>query len=1086
MTYSVLDIDNDAQLIENIADDQKKKYVYMARALPIENVVFSGGGAKGVVYPGVIQALQGQPIKNVAGSSIGAVTAALYASGMSGFAFEDLTMQLDFKELLGSLNVKTLKKTGEPLLNFLKTHIADSILTTLKAANKNQFAEQYQRLSDNEKNALHTMLGDPQQQNSVEALLTQIQDPEFKITTPVTFSMLATLTQFNEVAGIDGTFKDLSVTAVNKDSGELYIFNAKNTPDMEIALASRASASLPVLLEPVEIDSKSLGIYGQDGKAKHFVDGGFLDNIPVTAVDAKQEKEWGVNLGEQGQNLQTLAFIFDETTDKAYPQGQQSPYLSAHEFKSRDDLYVPGLKDIVLRNIIPKIPFIGGIKSTTKNTVAKARGLKKINTDFTQRNVPLIVEGIGSTSFDEAKDKADDLIATSKAATSNYLINHLDEAIYLTFDSPVAMMLSLPMQRLQKLINDKQSVYGLSSADLKGIQQFRKDVGVILTKLNNNSAPMPNALRELSRYLSTEVHPRENTKASYAEYIVDQLHANKTAWNELIKNKKNLPAMQRDLMDAINKRDAQDQLVASKYEIARWLDEEALTPKNANNTHLLQTARDKVIGAESFAALSAALDPIRSHYQGEAKKITMLSLLKKPAAVSKAEKFTTALDKNRLLHDPYLQEVKPVEIQPALTSVADRQEDTVVAVIDLSSLTNMTDVAAVRSQLQTSGVTDIYFLAAINPDSLMEDIRQASQGNTPEAIIQSFQNEGFNTTVITPMDSASDEIKMGSTYRYGIQPQYDRYVAGNVVDLPKEDTATVRAMDVIGYENVLRRNVRDRTPEAITQLMQKKLSSHFPEEVQGVIYIGKENTVPQPFLKQSESKPFYLINTAEKDVPLQTQLDSMRLPEPQEEKLQLFTANAQWQERFNDVLDKINAYADTIKDPKEKENIVKINQIKMMHGTYEEKTRLAVQAFEQYQAKSSIKHITDPLAEMKGYLDGYIGEYGKGFKGLYTKIIGKLNSDSLRAKKLEFAKTYSEHIGTVLSSAKTDKMNASQLQNASQSLLNMFNKSHEEVYKGNEADKNSPTCPFKKCITKMHDSKEKLQQALETSRPSFR
>lgn len=36
-------------------------------------------------------------------------------------------------------------------------------------------------------------------------------------------------------------FKDLYITAVNKGTGELEIFNADNTPDIEIALACRAS-----------------------------------------------------------------------------------------------------------------------------------------------------------------------------------------------------------------------------------------------------------------------------------------------------------------------------------------------------------------------------------------------------------------------------------------------------------------------------------------------------------------------------------------------------------------------------------------------------------------------------------------------------------------------------------------------------------------------------------------------------------------------------------------------------------------------------------------------------------------------------
>lgn len=66
------------------------------------------------------------------------------------------------------------------------------------------------------------------------------------------------------------TFKDLVVTATSRDTGDLTIFDSRNTPDVEIALACRASASIPIVFEPVTINGKQ------------YVDGGYRDNLPLS------------------------------------------------------------------------------------------------------------------------------------------------------------------------------------------------------------------------------------------------------------------------------------------------------------------------------------------------------------------------------------------------------------------------------------------------------------------------------------------------------------------------------------------------------------------------------------------------------------------------------------------------------------------------------------------------------------------------------------------------------------------------------------------------------------------------------------
>ena len=68
-----------------------------------QNLVFEGGGVKGVAYGGVIDVLEQRGITpritNVAGTSAGSITAALVSLGYSAADFKDIMMRLDFTKL---------------------------------------------------------------------------------------------------------------------------------------------------------------------------------------------------------------------------------------------------------------------------------------------------------------------------------------------------------------------------------------------------------------------------------------------------------------------------------------------------------------------------------------------------------------------------------------------------------------------------------------------------------------------------------------------------------------------------------------------------------------------------------------------------------------------------------------------------------------------------------------------------------------------------------------------------------------------------------------------------------------------------
>jgi len=63
-------------------------------------LVFEGGGVKGIGFGGALQALadDGYEIKNVAGTSAGAITAALVAAGYTAKELDGLLREMPFKD----------------------------------------------------------------------------------------------------------------------------------------------------------------------------------------------------------------------------------------------------------------------------------------------------------------------------------------------------------------------------------------------------------------------------------------------------------------------------------------------------------------------------------------------------------------------------------------------------------------------------------------------------------------------------------------------------------------------------------------------------------------------------------------------------------------------------------------------------------------------------------------------------------------------------------------------------------------------------------------------------------------------------
>lgn len=393
--------------------------IMAAQNQPFKCASFSGGGAKGAIYSGAHEALsKGGILKGleaVAGSSAGSLTAAMIATGISSEKYKQITKDTNLKGLLGEGFL--INKDGKPLLELLRTTIRSNISDFLEKNDVIGLCNKRLQEINQQKSALGSLSPSEQEESlkeltrqesvlqniissggkEVEEIRQKSLDSEGKIL----FGDLAVLRVI-----APETFKDLLVTATRRDTGDLEIFDSRNTPDVEIAMACRASASIPIVFEPVKINGKE------------YVDGGYRDNIPLSYFDP--DKETGPqDISDNPAEIQaakktgrTLALAFGSSMDDS----ANIAIYSAKEKIVDPSKLVKFLMDVVFK-VLARVGGIFKYSEEENKTHEKLRE-NALNT------VVLNTDDVGTLSFDKAQEKAEYLHIKGFMQTSRYLDNH--------------------------------------------------------------------------------------------------------------------------------------------------------------------------------------------------------------------------------------------------------------------------------------------------------------------------------------------------------------------------------------------------------------------------------------------------------------------------------------------------------------------------------------------------------------------------------------------------------------------------------------------------------------------------------------
>src|SRR5512140_779648 len=201
----------------------------------IKNLVFQGGGVKGIAYAGAIQVLQAKDqlrtVENVAGASAGAITAALLALGATADEIQSIVGSTDFASFMDG-------KGGV---------VGDTVrLVKYYGIHKGEEFEQWFR----------------QQIRTITQRRTGTAQPD------LTFAQLSAL-----AAKEPARFHNLYVVATNLTRQIAEVFSAQTRPDVPLWQAVRMSMSIPLFFEAFHFNGEV------------YADGGLSWNYPIDLFD---------------------------------------------------------------------------------------------------------------------------------------------------------------------------------------------------------------------------------------------------------------------------------------------------------------------------------------------------------------------------------------------------------------------------------------------------------------------------------------------------------------------------------------------------------------------------------------------------------------------------------------------------------------------------------------------------------------------------------------------------------------------------------------------------------------------------------
>ena len=305
------------------------------------DLVFEGGGAKGLAFVGALQALErhGHAARRVIGTSAGSITALLVAAGYNA------------DECMAAINER-LPDGRSRFASFLQVPEFDDS----------------SQMNDSLRRWVQTDLDNPLVPNLIEPIVDKMVEGMLqKSLTRHLISLLeyggwyigdnllaylreklddggrglgnSTLKEFYQQAG-----RDLSVVATDVTGREMLVLNHHTAPDCPTVWAVRMSMSCPMVWQEV-VWRPEWGCYrGRDLSGHVIVDGGLLSNFPIKLFVSNDEEVEEI-MGSDSATENVIGLLLDDGVLVPGAEDTQKIDTGAPSFLERSDV----LGEMVLR-----------------------------------------------------------------------------------------------------------------------------------------------------------------------------------------------------------------------------------------------------------------------------------------------------------------------------------------------------------------------------------------------------------------------------------------------------------------------------------------------------------------------------------------------------------------------------------------------------------------------------------------------------------------------------------------------------------------------------------------------------------------
>ncbi len=358
------------------------------------DIVFEGGGAKGIAFLGALEVLgeQQHEIARLIGTSAGAITATLAAAGYTPgemlaavrervggkprFAtfLDEATAESFSPEMRNrSMTMAVLRAVDLPFVsNLLEERIADKLLDVLLA--NAHYAKLFSFVELGGIYAGETLLGWVREKLAAKGLPPSL-----------------TLSEFHRLTGAD-----VSLVVSDTTDREMLVLNHRTAPGVPVAWAVRMSMSIPFVWREVTWNTGWGRYLGREKTGNVIVDGGLLSNFPIRLIATTDTGVRDIMGHEDPATSENLGLLIDE------------------------DLPVPGAAPVSAPSPLIDLPVVRRL-SRLLNTVTGAWD-NLIIRRFSSQICRLPAAGYGTLEFDLEGDRLERFLEAARDAMRFHLL----------------------------------------------------------------------------------------------------------------------------------------------------------------------------------------------------------------------------------------------------------------------------------------------------------------------------------------------------------------------------------------------------------------------------------------------------------------------------------------------------------------------------------------------------------------------------------------------------------------------------------------------------------------------------------------